>query len=444
MASDQAFPLLTVLVFLPALGALVVTIAGRTRDALVPWLAVLFAGTTLVLAFWVLGDGGDGGFSELAAWVPSLGVSFILESDGLSSVLVVWVALSTLLTLTATLPSSRSAVLVLGLEAAANGLFLAQDVFLVFAFLGGVTVAVALLTRAPRNVLVFAFAGLSVLFSWFVRFYQMAYAQTGFASTELVRWRSLVLYPDEQRSLFLLGACGIAMLVLAFAIAVENAPRSHRLVLFATVGIIGSYLVLRLLVPLCTFGAEASSSWVLALAALLMASAGLARGFSLMAVGYHGLVLFGLFSFQESAVVGAEVMMIAVAIGFFGLELAASRGLVLYFVLFLIGIPIVSVLVPVWGGDALWASLGTLAFLIMAYRFVTLAKASPPPRDVESANRRRILSAAVVVVLSVSMIVGWGAWAARVRPSAIDFVRSASSEPVQAAKPAEPAEDAQP
>lgn len=447
MAPDPAFPLLTVLVFLPALGGLVVTIAGRRRDALVPWLAVPFAGMTLVLAVWVLGGAGDGGFSELAAWVPSLGVSFLLESDDLSSVLVVWVALATLVTLIATLPSLRSAVLVLGLETAANGLFLARDVFLVFAFLGGVTVAVALLTRAPRNVLVFAVAGWTVLLGWFVRFYQMAYAQTGFPSTELARWRSLVLYPDEQRSLFLLGACGIAMLVAAFAIAVQNAPRAHRLVLWATVGVVGSYLVLRLLVPLCPRGAEASSSWVLTFAALLMASAGRARGFSLMAVGYHGLVLFGLFSFQESAVVGAELMMIAVAIGFFGLELATSRELVLYFVLFLIGMPIVSVLVPVWGGDALWASLGTLTFLMMAYRFVTLAQASPPPDhvdNVEIVSRRRILSTTAVVVLSLSMIVGWGAWVARVRPSAIDFLRSASSQPIRVTQPAQPAQDAKP
>ena len=279
MAPDQAFPLLTALVFLPALGGLVVAIVGQRSDVLVPWLAALFAGMTLVLAVWVLGETGGGGLSELRAWVPAMGVSFILESDGLSSVLVVWVALSTLLTLIATLPGLRTAALVLFLETAANGIFLAQDVFLVFAFLGGVVVAVALLSSVPRNVLVFASAGLTVLFGWFVRFYQMAYAQTGFPSTELARWRSLVLYPDEERSLFLLGACGIALLVPAFVIAVDNAPRAHRLVLIATIGVIGSYLVLRLLVPLCPRGAEASSSWVLAFAALVMASAGLARGF---------------------------------------------------------------------------------------------------------------------------------------------------------------------
>jgi len=412
-----------------------VTIVGRRRDALVPWLAVLFAGFTFVLAVWVLGDAKGGGLSELHAWVPALGVSFILESDWLSSVLVVWVTLSTLLTLISTLPGLRTVVPVLFLETAANGIFLAQDVFLVFAFLGGVVVLVCLLASVPRNVLMLATAGLTVLFGWFVRFYQMAYDQTGFASTELARWRSLVLYPHEERSLFLLGACGIALLVPAFAIAVKNAPRAHRLVLFATVGVIGSYLVLRLLVPLCPRGAEASSSWVLASAALLMASAWRARGWTFMAVGYHGLVLFGLFTFQESVVVGAELMMIAVAIGFFGLVLTTSRRLVLYFVLFLIGMPIVSVLVPAWEGDALRSSFGTLTFLMMAYRFVTLAKASPPMENVENESRRPILAAATVVLLSASMILGWGAWAAKVRPSAIDFINSSSAWPARPAQP---------
>jgi NADH-quinone oxidoreductase subunit M len=424
MAPDRTFPLLTVLVFLPALGGLVVAIAGRTRAALVPWLAVLFASVTLVLAIGAL----EGGFSELATWVPSLGVSFLLGSDELSSVLVAWVALATLVTLIGTLPSWRSAALVLGLETAVNGLFLAQDVFLMFAFLGGVTVVVALLSSAPQKVLVFAVLGLGVLFSWFVRFYQTAYVQTGFPSTELARWRSLVLYPEDERSLFLLGACGMALLVPAFAVALENAPRAHRLVLFATLGVVGSYLVVRLLVPLCPRGAEASASWVLAFAVLLMASAGLARGFSLVAVGYHGLVLFGLFSFRESAVVGAEVLMVAAAIGFFGLELATSRRLIAYFVSFLMGMPIAFILVPLWGSGALWASL---AFSMMAYRFVTLAKTSFPAVDVEHVQRRQFLSAAMVV-LSASMIVGWGAWAARVRPSAIEFVHASarkSAEP---------------
>ena len=444
MAPDQAFPLLTALVFLPALGAFVVAIIGQRSDVLVPWLAAVFAGMTLVLAVWVLGESGGGGLSELRAWAPALGVSFMLESDWLSAVLTVWVALATLLTLIATLPGLRTVVPVLFLETAANGIFLAQDVFLVFAFIGVVVVAVALLTSVPRNVLVFATAGLTVLFGWFVRFYQMVYAQTGFASTELARWRSLVLYPDEERSLFLLGACGIALLVPAFAIAADNAPRAHRLVLFATVGVIGSYLVLRLLVPLCPRGAEASSSWVLACAALVMASAGLARGWTFMAVGYHGLVLFGLFTFQQSVVVGAELMMIAVAIGFFGLVLTTSRRLVWYFVLFLLGMPIVSVLVPAWQGDALWASFGTLTFLMMAYRFVTLAKASPPMENVnvENESQRPILAAAPVVFLSVSMIIGWGAWAAKVRPSALDFINSSSAR-ARPARLIRPIRDAQ-
>ncbi len=437
MAPDQTFPLLTALVFLPALGGLLVAVFGARRDALAPWLAVLFAGVTLVLALWVFGDVKGDGFSEQRSWAPAAGFSFILESDELSSILVVWVALSTLLTLISTLPGVRTAVTVLFLETAANGIFLAQDVFLVFAFLGGVVVLDCLLANVPRNVLMMATAGLTVLFGWFVRFYQMVYDQTGFASTELARWRSLVLYPHEERSLFLLGACGIALLVPAFTIAVKNAPRAHRLVLFATLGVIGTYLVLHLLVPLCPRGAEASSSWVLAFAALTMASAGLARGFSVMAVGYHGLVLFGLFSFRESGVVGAELMMIAVAIGFFGLELTTSRGIVWAFVLFLIGMPIVSVLVPAWGGDVRWASLGTLTFVIMAYRLVTLAKASPPMENVENHLRLR-LSAAVVGLLSVSMIIGFRAWSLQVRPSAVDFLSSSSQQAGQAGQAAQP------
>ena len=45
--------------------------------------AVVFAGMTLVLAVWVLGDAKGGGFSEFGAWVPSLGVAYVSAGDGI-------------------------------------------------------------------------------------------------------------------------------------------------------------------------------------------------------------------------------------------------------------------------------------------------------------------------------------------------------------------------
>ncbi len=423
-------PLLTLLVLLPALGSLTVAAVGRARDTVASVIAIGFAGATLGLAGWLLAAAGASATlsTETHPWIPVLGVSILFGGSGLSLLLAVWVALASVLALALTRPGSHIAAPVLFFEAMVIALFLAQDVFLVVASLGGSSMAAAFMSSEPRKVLIPGSAGFTLLFGWFAWLYRMVYEQTGFVSTELARWHALVLYPGEARSLFLLGCFAAASIVLALAIAMDTAPRAGRLLMSASVVPLGSYFVVRVLVPLSGPAAEAFANSVMVFATLLMASTFFARGWAWFAAGCQGLVLFGLFSFREEAVAGGLLVMIAVAVGAFGIGLTRTKSVVWFFVFFLIGLPLTFVMVPVWAGDPFFAAIGTVGFAIMAHRIVAVAIASGkiPP---DAPERRSALWFAVPVVLwAVSMGIGWRAWEPWITPWAREFSSQSSSE----------------
>src|ERR1700730_361000 len=92
--STLAFPILTVLVLLPAAGALVVALLPSARADLVRLIGVMFAITAGALSVWLLGaytTGGDGGFQFVSKhlWIGALGVSWHLGVDRISLFLVV-------------------------------------------------------------------------------------------------------------------------------------------------------------------------------------------------------------------------------------------------------------------------------------------------------------------------------------------------------------------
>ena len=135
-------PVLTILLLLPATGAGVVATLPGERGALIRRVAIAVATLAVALAWGLLSrfDTAVGGLQwlEQHAWNPRLGTSFSLGLDGFSYPMVL---LATLLSLVALL-ASRSIrervkgyyVLVLVLETAMLGVFMAQDWSLFYVF----------------------------------------------------------------------------------------------------------------------------------------------------------------------------------------------------------------------------------------------------------------------------------------------------------------------
>jgi len=139
--NETGLPLLSLLVFLPLLGAIVVIFSNNAR--LGRLLALSFAVLELALSLWVLQlfNAADGQHFQLAEqhnWIPSLGATYMLGVDGIS---VLFLPMSALLTVSAVLASWNTAhlkrlhfALLLVLEGVTMGVFCALDMLLFFLF----------------------------------------------------------------------------------------------------------------------------------------------------------------------------------------------------------------------------------------------------------------------------------------------------------------------
>jgi len=137
----KTLPLLSLIIFLPWLGALVLALLPRLSDNVSRWLSLAFSLSTLALGLVAL-SGFERylglQFTEQHAWIPSLNVTYHLGLDGMSLLLVL---LTGIVGPTALLASWREkrdvrlfGLLFLLLQGAALGVFLALDFFPWFVF----------------------------------------------------------------------------------------------------------------------------------------------------------------------------------------------------------------------------------------------------------------------------------------------------------------------
>lgn len=171
------FPLLSLVTWLPALGALLLLVLPRDNSALIRQVALGVSGITLIAAIAVYGlfDPRASGFqlADSFSWVPSWGLGYSLAVDGLN----LWLVLLTAFMMPfAFLASGRGAlgnarasqVLLLVLETGILGTFLAQDLLLFYVFFEFTLIPTSLLlgiwggaerTRAAAKFFLYTFAG---------------------------------------------------------------------------------------------------------------------------------------------------------------------------------------------------------------------------------------------------------------------------------------------
>ncbi len=137
-----SFPLLSLLLFMPVIGAVVIGFVPRARQNVAQILGVVFSGITFALAIWlVIGfkTGVPGlQWTESVKWIPSFGISYRLGVDGISVFMVVLTAFMFPLAIIGSGSSIHRAkhliIFKLWLEAALIGVFISADLFLFFVF----------------------------------------------------------------------------------------------------------------------------------------------------------------------------------------------------------------------------------------------------------------------------------------------------------------------
>jgi NADH-quinone oxidoreductase subunit M len=338
----MALPLLTLIVFTPLAGALMLALLPREHDAGLRRAALVFSLVPLALSLLLLArfDAADAGFQfvERASWIPAWGASYHLGVDGVSLFLVV---LTTVLTPIVVLDSWGNVhrrvkdylVLMLFLEAGMLGTLVALDLFLFYVFWEVMLVPMVLLIGVwggPRRVyaavkfVLFTMAGSLPMLVAIVYLAWRTRAAGGAASFEYERFLALPLTGREQLLLFLAFALAFAIKVPLFPFhtwlpdAHTEAPTGGSVILAGVLLKMGTYGFLRFALPLFPDAVAGAAPAVAALAVVgivygaLVATVqpDLKRLVAYSSVSHLGFVMLGLAALTPTAVVGAVYQML--------------------------------------------------------------------------------------------------------------------------------------
>jgi NADH-quinone oxidoreductase subunit M len=132
---------LTLIVFLPLVGAAVCALLPKSRPEWPRWVAAAFSAADLALVAWLVYrfvPGHVRQFAEKAAWVPSAYINYSMSVDGISLPLLFLSALLTFLAVLASWKMDKKPAfyfaMMLLLQVGMNGVFLATDFVLFYVF----------------------------------------------------------------------------------------------------------------------------------------------------------------------------------------------------------------------------------------------------------------------------------------------------------------------
>ena len=140
-----SFPILSVVTFLPLVGALIVAFLPRDKPDLARWVALGVSGLAwvasleLLIGYFPGGIPGGFQFVEQVDWIPAFGIQYKLGVDGLSVVLVVLTTTLSWVSILASFGPIRERVKeymisFLILEVGMIGVFVSLDLFLFYIF----------------------------------------------------------------------------------------------------------------------------------------------------------------------------------------------------------------------------------------------------------------------------------------------------------------------
>jgi NADH-quinone oxidoreductase subunit M len=329
--------LLTVLVFLPVAGAVLVALLPRAAERAQKVAGLVVSGGVFVLSLLLLrGFEAVPGmqFEERHAWLPGYGISYHLGLDGLSLWLVVLTTLLTPLALAGSWSSIRDRVrefnvFMLLLEAGMIGVFVALDLFLFYIFWEAMLIPMYFLIGiwgherriyAAFKFFLYTMAGSVLMLVAFLVLYQA----TGARTFDLLLLAQRPVDPALQTWLFAAFALAFAIKVPMFPFhtwlpdAHVEAPTAGSVILAGVLLKMGGYGFLRLAFPLFPDAAVRFAPWIGALAAIgivygalvSLVQPNLKKLIAYSSVSHLGFVMLGIAALTPTAVVGSVYQMI--------------------------------------------------------------------------------------------------------------------------------------
>jgi NADH-quinone oxidoreductase subunit M len=290
----QNWPLLSLLIWLPILGGVLVLALGESRARVARWMSLAIALAVFLLSL-PLFTGFDYAavgmqFVERRAWIPAYDIQYHLGADGISIALIILTTLTTALVLVGAWTAIDRRVnqyyaAMLILEGLMVGVFSAVDALLFYVFFEGMLIPMFIIIGVwggPRRVyasikfFLYTFLGSVFMLVGLVYLYLKA------GSWQLPDLYALPLNATEQMWLFFAFLAAFAVKVPMFPVhtwlpdAHVEAPTGGSVILAAIMLKIGGYGFLRFSLPITP---DAGHEWAWLVIAL-----------SLIAVVYVGLV----------------------------------------------------------------------------------------------------------------------------------------------------------
>ena len=359
MTQSVHLPLLSILTFLPMLGALGLLLLRGTPAAVERTARQVALGTSLLtlllsLVLWNRFVPGQAGFQfeDHADWVPGFGISFHLGLDGIS---LLFVVLTAALTPAAILASWRAVesrmrdymIAVLLLETTLLGLFSALDFVLFYVFYEATLIPGSLLIGiwgGPKRVyasikfFLFTFGGslfmlLALLAMWHIA-----------GTTDIPVLLHTHFAPAVQGWMFLAFVLAFGVKLPLFPLhtwlpdAYTEAPSAATALLSGVLAKAGAYGFLRFVISMLPDASHRYAPWMIALgiiaviyaAIIALAQTDMKRLVAYSSFSHMGLVLVGLFTLNASGIDGAVFVMLShgiiIAALFFIVAMLGSRA----------------------------------------------------------------------------------------------------------------------
>ncbi|MBM3779569.1 MAG: NADH-quinone oxidoreductase subunit M [Acidimicrobiia bacterium] len=339
MSNAANFPLLSLILFTPLVGALLLLVVPKTSGNAIRWIANLFAlaGFVVSLPLWFWYDTTNPAyqFVERLPWIPSIGAEYFLGVDGFSVLLIL---LTTMMGSIAVLSSWTAItervkeyyVFLLMLQTGMLGAFMALDFLLFFLFwevmlvpmyfLIGIWGSANRLYSAIKFFL-YTLVGSVVMLLGILALYFSFEATTGVYTFDVTQYQAHDYPTNLQWWVFLAFFLGFAIKVPMFPFhtwlpdAHTDAPTAGSVILAAVLLKMGTYGFVRFSLPILPEASRTFVPMVVALsivgviygALVAMAQKDWKRLVAYSSVSHMAMVMLGMFALNPVGITGSIV-----------------------------------------------------------------------------------------------------------------------------------------
>ena len=335
-------PLLSLVIFLPLVGAGAILLLPSARLSAIRWAAFLVSALTFLasIPLWTAFDTARRGmqFEEKVAWIPSLGISYHLGVDGVSALLILMTTflsaiaiLSSFSSITTRVKSYMATLLVL--ETGMIGVFASLDLVLFYIFWEATLIPMYLVIGVwggPRRIyaavkfILYTVAGSLLMLVAILYLYFSYHAAFGQYTFDLLRLYDTPIGGQAELWLFAAFALAFAIKVPMFPFhtwlpdAHVEAPTAGSVILAGVLLKMGTYGFLRFAMPLFPEATRTFAPWIIALAVIgiiygalvAMVQPDMKKLVAYSSVSHLGFVMLGLFALNTQGIQGSVLQML--------------------------------------------------------------------------------------------------------------------------------------